>query len=132
MSPPSFGTTLGWKVLEGRDFSANLATDTTDAVILNQAAVKYMGWKHAVGETLIDINSEDGAIVWSKTIIGVVEDMVMESLYEPISPTIFFSRSESAMMMNVRIDAAASAVDALPRLKALLRKSFPLPYSPIN
>ena len=89
---PEFGTTLGWKVVEGRDFSADLATDTTDAVILNEAAVRYMGWKRAAGETLIDINAEDGVIRWSKNIIGVVKDMVMESPYEPVRPTIFFFR----------------------------------------
>jgi predicted permease len=122
---PEFGTTLGWKVVEGRDFSADLATDTTDAVILNKAAVAYMGWKHAVGETLIDINAEDGAIRWSKIIIGVVADMVMESPYEPIRPTIFYFKSQSAALMNVRIDPAVSAVDALPRIERVVKSIVP-------
>ena len=122
---PEFGTTLGWKVVEGRDFSVDLATDTTDAVILNQAAVDYMGWKSAAGETLIDINAEDGAIRWSKTIIGVVEDMVMESPYEPVRPTIFFYKSQSASLMNVRIDPAVSAVDALPRIESVVKSIVP-------
>ena len=122
---PEFGTTLGWKVVEGRDFSVDLATDTTDAVILNQAAVRYMGWKHAAGETLIDINAEDGAIRWSKNIIGVVKDMVMESPYEPIRPTIFYFRSQSAELMNVRIDPAVSAVDALPRIESVVKSIVP-------
>jgi putative ABC transport system permease protein len=122
---PEFGTTLGWKLVEGRDFSAELATDTTDAVILNETAVRYMGWKRASGETLIDINAEDGAIRWSKTIIGVVKDMVMESPYEPVRPTIFFFRSQSASLMNVRIDPAVSAVDALPRIESVVKSIVP-------
>lgn len=122
---PEFGATLGWKVVEGRDFSADLATDTIDAVILNQAAVKYMGWQHTAGETLIDINAEDGAIRWSKTIIGVVEDMVMESPYEPVSPTIFYFKSQSAALMNIRIEPAVSAVDALPRIERIVKSIVP-------
>jgi len=122
---PDFGTTLGWKVVEGRDFSVDLATDTTDAVILNQAAVHYMGWEHAAGETLIDINAEDGVIRWSKTIVGVVEDMVMESPYEPVRPTIFYFKSQSAELMNVRIDPAVSAVDALPRIESVVKSIVP-------
>jgi hypothetical protein len=122
---PDFGKTLGWKLVEGRDFSTAFATDTLDAVILNQTAVKYMGWEQAAGETLIDINAEDGAIRWSRTIIGVVEDMVMESPYEPVSPTIFFFRSQSAALMNIRIDPAVSAVAALPRIESVIRSIVP-------
>ena len=122
---PEFGTTLGWKVVEGRDFSADIATDTMDAVIINQAAMRYMGWEHAAGETLIDINAEDRAIIWSKTIIGVVEDMVMESPYEPVRPTIFYFKSQSTALMNVRIDPALSAVDALPRIERVVKSIVP-------
>jgi hypothetical protein len=122
---PDFGKTLGWKLVEGRDFSIDVATDTLDAVILNQAAVKYMGWEHAAGETLIDINAEDGAIRWSKTIVGVVEDMVMESPYEPVTPTIFFFKSNSANLMNIRINPEVSAVTALPRIEGVVKSIVP-------
>ncbi len=122
---PDFGKTLLWKVVEGRDFSAEIATDTLDAVILNQAAVKYMGWEHAAGETLIDINAEDGAVRWSKTIVGVIEDMVMESPYEPVAPTIFFFKSNSANLMNIRIAPSVSAVAALPRIEGVVKTIAP-------
>lgn len=122
---PDFGQTLGWKLVEGRDFSSELATDTLDAVILNRAAVKYMGWDHAAGETLMDINSDDGAIIWSKTIIGVVEDIVMQSPYEPVRPTIFYFKSQAASLMNVRINPAVSARDALQRIESVVKLIVP-------
>jgi len=122
---PDFGKTLGWKVVEGRDFSTDLATDTTDAVILNQAAVAYIGWEHAAGETLIDINAEDGAIRWSKTIIGVVENMVMESPYEPVRRRFHHFNRQSAALMNVRIDPGVSAVDALSRIEKVVKSIVP-------
>jgi putative ABC transport system permease protein len=122
---PDFGKTLGWKIIEGRDFSSNFATDTIDAVILNQAAVRYMGWELAAGETLTDINAEDGSIRWSKVIIGVVEDMVMESPYEPVQPTIFFYKSDAAAIMNVRIDPGVSAASALPTIERVVKSIVP-------
>jgi len=121
---PDYGQTLGWNVAEGRDFSADIATDTLDAVIINDAAAEYMGFEHAVGETLFDINAEDGAIMWSKTIIGVVEDMVMESPYEPSRPTIFFFENQSAVM-NIRINPVVSAATALTRIESVVKSLAP-------
>ena len=47
-----YGKTIGWKIKEGRDFSKDFATDSS-AVILNEAAVHFMGLKNPVGETII-------------------------------------------------------------------------------
>ena len=47
---PEYGKTVGWQFLEGRDFSRNFATDNA-AIIVNEAAVKYMGLRHPLGET---------------------------------------------------------------------------------
>jgi len=76
--------TLGIKLLAGRDFSRDYAD--SNAVILNQAAVKRMGLKNPVGEQL----------KWNDknmTVIGVVPDVQMESPFRPISPlTIIFNK----------------------------------------
>jgi putative ABC transport system permease protein len=122
---PDFGRTLGWRFIEGRDFSYEIGTDTTDAVILNRAAVRYMGLEHAVGETLVDINAEDGRVRWKKTIIGVVEDMVFESPYEPVKPMIFYFNRNSAGLLHVRIDPGASAAAALPRIEQVIKSIVP-------
>ena len=46
-----YGKTIGWELKEGRDFSKDFATDSS-AVILNEAAVNFMGLKNPVGETI--------------------------------------------------------------------------------
>jgi len=122
---PDYGETVGWRLVEGRDFSSQIASDTIDAVIINRAAKNYMGFEHAAGETLIDINAEDGAIRWSKTIIGVVEDMVMESPYERIRPTIFYFSSGSATMMNLRINPSTGTPEALERIGRVVKSIVP-------
>ena len=40
-----YGKTIGWKIMDGRDFSKDFATDSS-ALILNQAAIHFMGLKN--------------------------------------------------------------------------------------
>jgi hypothetical protein len=42
---------VNWQLTQGRDFSRDFATDST-AFIINEVAVKYMGLKNPVGETI--------------------------------------------------------------------------------
>ncbi len=70
-----YGKTVGWQFKEGRDFSKEFATDSS-ALILNETAVKFMGLKNPVGET----------IKWDDEnykVIGVIKNMLMGSPYEP-------------------------------------------------
>ena len=86
---PDFGKTVGWQIIEGRDFSKDLSTDSTESIIINEAAAKYMGMKSAVGQQLTDVD-EFGKHKWTKTIIGVVKNMVMESPYDPVRQTLYY------------------------------------------
>ncbi len=70
--------------MNGRDFSSGFKTDSS-AIVLNEAAVKYMNLKNPVGET---INGD-----WMNNeilkVIGVIKDMIMESPYEPVKQTVY-------------------------------------------
>ncbi len=44
-----YGKTLGWEVLQGRDFSKELASDSA-GIILNESAVKFAGLTDPVGQ----------------------------------------------------------------------------------
>jgi hypothetical protein len=119
-----FGKTVGWEVVAGRDFSEELATDTTEAVIINEAAAKYMGLKNPVGQVLVDVD-EFGNPKWSKTIIGVVKDILMQSPYDPVKQTLYYFRRNSANLLHLRISPAVSASAALPKIKAAFEKVAP-------
>ncbi|MEJ0106109.1 MAG: ABC transporter permease [Bacteroidota bacterium] len=77
-----FGKTTGWQIVDGRDFSKEFASDSM-AIIINEAAAKYLGFGHPVGET----------ILWGKNermhIIGVVKNMVTQNPYDPIKQSFF-------------------------------------------
>lgn len=119
-----FGKAVGWKFVAGRDFSRSFITDSTDAVIINEAAVKYMGLKNPVGQKLVDVD-EFGRPKWSKTIIGVVKDIVMESPYEPVRQTLYYYNSNASNLLHVKINPAVSAIAALPKIKSALEKVAP-------
>ncbi len=79
-----FGKTIGWQIKEGRDFSKDFATDSL-AIILNESAVKQIGMKRNIVGQTIQYNQKN------YTVVGVIKDMVMESPYNPVKPTIFFN-----------------------------------------
>jgi ABC-type lipoprotein release transport system permease subunit len=119
-----FGKTINWELIAGRDFSSDLATDSTDAIIINEAAANYMGLKNPVGEELVDVD-EFGHPKWTKKIVGVVRDIVMESPYEPVRQTLYFFRKDAANLMHIRISPTVSATTALPKIKSAVEKVAP-------
>ncbi|WP_128545999.1 ABC transporter permease [Larkinella soli] len=112
-----FGKTIGWKILEGRDFSRDFSTDTS-AFILNEAAVALTGLKNIVGKT-IRYNEKPMKVV------GVVKNMVMESPYTPVKPTIFMMRYDWANFINIKLRPNVPVEDALKKVEAVFRKHDP-------
>ena len=112
-----FGNTLGWKILEGRDFSRDYPSDT-GAFILNESAVKLVGFENPVGRSIRWLNEEH-------TIVGVVKDMVMESPYQPIRPTIFHLNPGWSRLITIRIKDDVSLRDGLAKIEPVFKKFNP-------
>jgi ABC-type antimicrobial peptide transport system permease subunit len=75
-----FTKTMHLQLSEGRDFSKDFATDSV-GYILNESALKRIGYKNPVGKPLT---------FWQKkgTIIGVLKDFHFNSLHTPINPLV--------------------------------------------
>ena len=122
---PDFGKTVGWEVVAGRDFSKDFSTDSLEAIIINEAAAKYMGLINPVGQELTDLD-EFGRKKWSRKIIGVVKDMVMESPYEPVRETLFFYNPNVFLgLLHIKLNPAVSASMALPKIEDVFHKLVP-------
>ncbi len=100
---------LGLELAAGRSFSRSFATDATSAFILNEAAVKAIGW---TPETAIGKSSGSSEIVdWNQgqwierngQVIGVLKDFHFESLHDEIVPTVYFVAPYMAWNAVVRI-----------------------------
>jgi hypothetical protein len=114
---PPYGKTMGWQFEAGRDFSAQLATDSS-AIVLNEAAVRYMNLKNPVGEVINWSNKN-----W--TVVGVIRDMVMESPYAPVRQTVFTLYPNQPVFANIRINPAISATEGLGRIEAVFKRYAP-------
>lgn len=117
-----YGKTVGWQFTSGRDFSRRYISDSL-AVVLNQAAVKYMGLKNPVGE-ILRIGRRD------LTVVGVVKDMVMESPYDPAKQTVFYIRRGPADDIMIKISPNVSAHRAIAKIEAACKTYSPsVPFS---
>ncbi|PWK26147.1 ABC-type antimicrobial peptide transport system permease subunit [Arcicella aurantiaca] len=121
--------TMGIKMIAGRDFSEEFASDSL-GVILNESAVKRMGLDkkgiaNAIGETLKWGNSPN------LKVIGVIPDMQMESPFRKINPlTIVFNKTWVNKLV-VRLNPSMSASDAINKIKPIIEKynpGFPFDY----
>jgi len=85
-----FIETMEMDLLAGRDFDPALATDSTDAVVINEALVRALGWAgaaEAVGQRLPD-GFEWGEEVQAPLVVGVVRDFNFRSLHEAVEPAL--------------------------------------------
>jgi putative ABC transport system permease protein len=88
------------KIIAGRAFSRAFGTDTTHAMILNEAAVKMFGYsspEQAVGKKF-DQWGRNG------TIIGVVKDFHFRSLQEVIKPLSIRIEPRACDLLSVNVD----------------------------
>ena len=67
-----FIKTMGMQIVTGRDFSRDVASDTTFAVLVNEAMVKRMAWQNPIGKKFV-FGNDQGAPV-EKLVVGVVKD----------------------------------------------------------
>ena len=117
-----YGKTIGWQFIEGRDFSRNFGTDSA-AVVINESAAKFMGLKNPVG-TLIHWKNEWLKVDTEYRIIGVIHDMVMQSPYEPVKPTIFRLGGDPNWMYT-RINPLDNTHDAIEKIAAVFKQLIP-------
>ncbi len=76
-----FVETMGLELVDGRNFTNKLISDTAN-VLINQSAVKWLGWEDPIGQKLTRGDGED------YTIVGVVNDFNFESLKQSVEPLI--------------------------------------------
>jgi putative ABC transport system permease protein len=120
------GKTVGWKILNGRDFDINNPTDSS-GIVINESALKVMKLQDPIGEFITWRWWADKSRVLNYKILGIVEDMVMESPYAPAEPTIFYLKGHNGnpSWINIRINAAFAASEALPKIGDVFKKVVP-------
>lgn len=78
-----YDKTMGIKMVEGRYFTSDFATDSS-AIVINETGARILGVRDAVGKRLIIPISQTEKRFF--TIVGVMKDFNFESLHRPIHP----------------------------------------------
>jgi putative ABC transport system permease protein len=104
-----FIETFGFELAAGRSFKREFTADAQTAFILNEAAVKEIGWTNedAIGKTFGSSEIKDWENgQWENRdgkVIGVLKDFHFESLKDKIIPTVYFIAPYMAWNYVVRI-----------------------------
>jgi len=114
--------TMGMKIAAGKDFDG---VSDKATVILNEAAVKRLGVKQPLGQTL--------RYDTTRTIIGVAKDALMQSPFDPADPTMFVYDYDPApqSIITYRLSPHITTEDAIARLTPIFNKynpSYPFDY----
>ncbi|MYF72706.1 MAG: FtsX-like permease family protein, partial [Gemmatimonadetes bacterium] len=99
-------------VLRGRAFSADVASDTSQAIILNETAVRLLGWEDdPIGKQI----EWQALINPTLTVIGVVKDYHSLTLREEIAPMGFVARWKlfSSLALRIRPENTAQTLSFL-------------------
>ena len=114
---------LGIQLVAGRDFSSEMATDAGQAFLLNEAAVRRIGWntpEEAIGKRFSWRHFEG-------KIIGVTADFHFSSLHHPVEPVVMLVPTRQpwlhCMLVKIRPEGAQ-------RVVAFLQDQWQEPLSP--
>lgn len=118
-----YAKSLNLKIVEGRDFSKEFASDST-GVLINETAKKYMGLTNPIGVLLKDSDVEDPNPPLK--IIGVVQDMITQSPYEPVKQGVYvFDSNGNGSYYNLRLNPDKSATDNVAVVARIFKEHFP-------
>ncbi|HEY4966804.1 MAG TPA: FtsX-like permease family protein, partial [Puia sp.] len=112
-----YGKTLHWEIREGRDFSRDFPTDSS-ALILNEAAVRFMGLKNPVGQTVT---------WWGQPlkVIGVINNIVTESPYDEVRPIMYNLSNNDFNVVILSLKSDVSTKEALNKISPIVKKYNP-------
>ncbi len=83
-----FFDVTGIPLVEGRSFDPKRSTDSHEAFIVNETAVRAFGWKDPIGKRISYGYEETDGEKWEGIIVGVVKDFNVYSLHKQIEPLV--------------------------------------------
>ncbi|MEM1257251.1 MAG: FtsX-like permease family protein [Bacteroidota bacterium] len=112
------------KIADGRGFTKTIATDSAEAFMVNQEAVRQMGLKNPLGKWVS---------AWDKKgrIVGILEDYHTASLHQKIKPVIVDVKEDlnfGVILVRTKPGETGEALASLKRVYQKLNPSRPFDY----
>ncbi|HTE28076.1 ABC transporter permease [Flavitalea sp.] len=120
----NFISTLGLRLLEGRDIDQENRPGDSLALILNTTAIKTMGIKNPVGKTIEWANRK-------YTIVGVFDDFIIGSPYSRVNPMVVIGTNYWTYNTVMRFNSKNDMSRNLQIAEATFRKynpAYPFTY----
>lgn len=118
-----FIPTSGLTLLAGRNYSVEIPSDSTEAFIVNESAVRTFGWdtpEQAIGKPFEFIGREG-------VIVGVVKNFNFSSLYNPVQPACLYLLNGGFSKITVKSarNTRSSMSELIPVIESGWKKYFP-------
>jgi putative ABC transport system permease protein len=116
-----FIETYRMEIIAGRGFSKEAGTDHLQAFVINEQAVKALGWDSpadAVGQRL-------GCLGKDGTVVGVVKDFHFQGLQSTLSPIILEVAAGKFNVFSVAFAGGSSANSMIDIVRSEWDKAFP-------
>ena len=119
--------TLGMEIVEGRSYSKEFSTDATEAIMVNEEAVKAMGMESPIGKrlTIGDDNFK---------IIGVVKNYHFRSLRQEIEPLIllYYTKFSRILFARLKSENIPKTIGYMENIWKKFALGYPFNYRFLN
>lgn len=114
--------TMGIQILVGRNFQTSYSSDARTAFIVNETAVKELGWANPLGKRIKSGYADDA---WEGTVVGVVRDFNTLSLHKKIEPVVLRLQYDSwpGNSLNIKVNGLPTTM--LPAIISTYEKLMP-------
>jgi putative ABC transport system permease protein len=127
---------MGMEMVAGRNFSEEFGTDEEEAFILNETAVKDLGWgkpADALGREIYWdkwVGKTEADTVKRGRVIGVVKDFHFKSFHQKIEPLVLhiFPAGFNEFVVRIRPENTAATLSFLEQKWAKLAPNWPFDY----
>ena len=111
-------STMGLELVQGRDFDLEKYPTDSTAAILNQSAMKLMGFEDPIGKKI-----RDNGIEWH--IIGIVNDFVYNSPFQKIEPMVLEGAKGWFNVIHMRMNPGRDTAENLATAEGIFNKYNP-------
>ncbi len=126
---PDFLPTLEIQLVEGRNFDLTKSTDSSQAVIVNQALVRRMGWEQPIGKRVNVSFFTGDTLSPPARVIGVIQDYHHRSLYHEVED-LLLAPGRQLSIGHVRMEPGKVA-EVMPAIEAAWKSVAPaIPFEP--
>jgi len=113
-----FISTMGMKLIAGRDFSSNATADSTN-VIINEAFAQQMGKEGRVGGIIRDGGKK------ALQIVGIVKDYLYNDMYGSVGPVLLFNHPSGTGVLSIRFKNGVDIQNAITTAGTIVKRDYP-------